>query len=276
MRRFEESATIEYKRELTEKFEREVVAFLNSREGGIIFLGIDATRQSVIGLKNADATQRVLDKLEVENRTFTKITSKRRLQKRMIEANALREAVINAIVHNDYSYEAPPKFELFSDRMEITSTGGLPFGLNRDDFYTGVSVPRNKELMRVFRDMELVEYLGSGIPRILRKYDASVFHLSDNFTRIVFPYETGYPESLEITPQVTPDEGVSEGVSEGVRKVFVFIRNNPLCRVPRIAKGTGIPVKTVERYIRKLKAEGKIEFTGAPKTGGYRLIAGEE
>lgn len=272
MRRFEESATIEYKRELTGKFEREVVAFLNSREGGIIFLGIDAARQSVIGLKNADATQRVLDKLDVENRTFTKITSKRRLQKRMIEANALREAVINVIVHNDYSYEAPPKFELFSDRMEITSTGGLPFGLNRDDFYTGVSVPRNKELMRVFRDMEPVEYLGSGIPRILRKYDASVFHLSDNFTRIVFPYETEYPESLEITPQVTPDEGISEGV----RKVFVFIRNNPLCRVPRIAKGTGIPVKTVERYIRKLKAEGKIEFTGAPKTGGYRLIAGEE
>ncbi|HOC61108.1 MAG TPA: putative DNA binding domain-containing protein [Smithellaceae bacterium] len=451
MRRFEESATIEYKRELTENFEREVIAFLNSREGGTIFLGIDAEHQTVTGLKNVDAmqlavkdriknnilpsalglfdvhletlddrsvlrikvaagyekpyylkkygmsekgcfqrigsaaepmntkqiedfffkrsrntigllrspqqklsfqqlkifyqeagfelndnfaqtlellapdgqynyaaylladangtsikvakysgtdrvdltenneygycclikaTQRVLDKLDVENRTFTKITSKRRLQKRMIEANALREAVINAIVHNDYSYEAPPKFELFSDRMEITSTGGLPFGLNRNDFYTGVSVPRNKELMRVFRDMELVEYLGSGIPRILRKYDASVFHLSDNFTRIVFPYETGYPESLEIspsvTPRVTPDEGVSEGVSEGVRKVFVFIRNNPLCRVPRIAKGTGIPVKTVERYIRKLKAEGKIEFTGAPKTGGYRLIAGEE
>ena len=106
MRRFEESATIEYKRELTEKFEREVVAFLNSREGGIIFLGIDAARQSVIGLKNADATQRVLDKLDVENRTFTKITSKRRLQKRMIEANALREAVINAIVHNDYLLSA--------------------------------------------------------------------------------------------------------------------------------------------------------------------------
>jgi predicted HTH transcriptional regulator len=57
MRRFEESATIEYKRELTEKFEREVVAFLNSSEGGVIFLGIDADRQSVIGLKNADAMQ---------------------------------------------------------------------------------------------------------------------------------------------------------------------------------------------------------------------------
>jgi predicted HTH transcriptional regulator len=164
MRRFEESATLEYKRELSDTFEKDVVSFLNSREGGIVFLGIDAERQLVT--------------------------------------------------------------------------------------------------------------------RILRKYDASVFHLSDNFTRIVFPYETGYSESSEVspssTPQVIADEGVSDGVSEGVKKVFVFIRNNPLCRVPRIAKGTGIPVKTVERYIRKLKAEGKIEFTGAPKTGGYRLIAGEE
>lgn len=57
MRRFEESATIEYKRELAENFEREVIAFLNSREGGTIFLGIDAEHQTVTGLKNADADQ---------------------------------------------------------------------------------------------------------------------------------------------------------------------------------------------------------------------------
>ena len=150
------------------------------------------------------ATKQVLDKLDVANRTFTKITSKQRLQKRMMDETALREAVINAIVHNNYSYEAPPKFELFSDRMEITSTGGLPFGLNIDDFFSGISVPRNKELMRVFKDLDLVEYLGSGIPRILQKYDVSVFQFSENFTRIVFPFEEGYSEDLEHTPQVTP------------------------------------------------------------------------
>lgn len=150
--RFVESKHIEYKRELSETLEKEVVAFLNAGEGGIIYIGIDSKTQS-----------------------------------------------------------------------------------------------------------------------ILKKYDASVFQLSENFTRIVFPYEEGYSESRELSSQVIADEGISEGV----KTVFVFIRHNPSCRVPAIAKGTGIPVKTVERHIRRLKAQGKIEFTGASKTVGYRLTVGE-
>ncbi|MBX7065461.1 MAG: putative DNA binding domain-containing protein [Saprospiraceae bacterium] len=75
------------------------------------------------------ATKQVLDKIELENKTFTKITSKQRLEKRQWNAVALREAIINAIVHNDYTYELAPKFEFFSDRFEITSYGGLPQGL---------------------------------------------------------------------------------------------------------------------------------------------------
>jgi predicted HTH transcriptional regulator len=88
----------------------------------------------------------------------------------MIEATALREAVINAIIHNDYSNGASPKIEFFSDRIEITSMGGLPFGVTTEDFFSGLSAPRNKELMRVFCDLDLVEHLGSGIPRIIEKY----------------------------------------------------------------------------------------------------------
>jgi predicted HTH transcriptional regulator len=53
----------------------------------------------------------------------------------------------------------------------------------------GYSVPRNKELMRVFKDLEMVEYLGSGIPRILQKYPRSAFTFTPNFIRIIFPFE---------------------------------------------------------------------------------------
>ncbi|MBF0204516.1 MAG: transcriptional regulator, partial [Desulfamplus sp.] len=52
----------------------------------------------------------------------------------MINPIAMREAVVNAIVHNDYSNGSVPKFEFFSDRLEITSAGGLPYGLEIDDF----------------------------------------------------------------------------------------------------------------------------------------------
>ncbi len=137
------------------------------------------------------ATKQVLSKLEVENRTLTKITSRERIEKRLIDPIALREAVINAVVHNDYSNEITPKFEFFSDRLEITSSGGLPQGLSHEEFFNGYSAPRNKELMRIYKDLRMVEYLGSGVPRILKKYDRSIFKITDNFIRVVFEFEKG-------------------------------------------------------------------------------------
>jgi len=64
------------------------------------------------------ATKQVLDKLELENKTLSKITPKERENQRLWNPIALREAVINAIIHNDYTNEAPPKFEIFDDRIE--------------------------------------------------------------------------------------------------------------------------------------------------------------
>jgi predicted HTH transcriptional regulator len=144
------------------------------------------------------ATKSVLDKIAVENTTFATITSKERIERKLWNPVALREAILNAIVHNDYTREVPPKFEIFDDRIEITSAGSLPEGLSKEDFFEGVSIPRNKELMRVYKDLELVEQLGSGVPRILESYGKECFRFMDNFTRMTFPI------SEQVTPQVTP------------------------------------------------------------------------
>ncbi len=66
------------------------------------------------------------------------------------------------------------------------------------EFFEGYSIPRNKELMRVYKDLEMVEQLGSGIPRILETYGRECFHFSENFLRMVFPAVE------KVTPQVTP------------------------------------------------------------------------
>lgn len=72
------------------------------------------------------ATQQVLDKLNLENKTLTKITAKERQEKRLWNKIAIREAIVNTFVHNDYSKELAPKFELFDDRLEITSNVVYP------------------------------------------------------------------------------------------------------------------------------------------------------
>ncbi len=87
------------------------------------------------------ATKQVIDKIAVENRTNTKITSKERKQNNLWNPIALREAIINAFVHNDYTSEITPKFEIFSDRIEITSAGGLPEGLSKQEFLKAFPFP---------------------------------------------------------------------------------------------------------------------------------------
>jgi len=152
------------------------------------------------------ATQQVLDKLNLENRTFTKITYKQRLERRLWNPVALREAVINAFVHNDYTYEVAPKFEIFKDRLVITSCGGLPYGISQEEFFSGTSIPRNKELMRIFRDVELVEHLGSGIPRILQSYPKESFRFMENTLRVIFPIDEDLQALMEEEAQATAQD----------------------------------------------------------------------
>ena len=149
------------------------------------------------------ATKAVLEKLKIENKTFAKITDAERLERKLIDPIALREAVINAIIHNDFSNEVPPKFELFSDRLEITSAGVIPAGFSEAEFFMGYSVPHNKELMRIFRDLDIVEQMGSGIPRILQKYKPSVYLFTANFIRVVFPFAEGFDDTPQASDQVT-------------------------------------------------------------------------
>ena len=148
------------------------------------------------------ATKSVLSKLDIENKVAATITPMERIETPLWNKVALREAVINAIVHNDYSFEVPPKFEIFPDRLEITSAGRLPESLTKEEFFNGISIPRNKELMRIYRDVELVESLGSGIPRILRAYGEDCFKFTDNFIRIILPISASDHASDHASAQV--------------------------------------------------------------------------
>src|SRR5690606_8722432 len=220
------------------------------------------------------ATKSVLDKLELENRTATQITSKERIDRRLWNPVAIREAVINAIVHNDFTREVPPKFEIFANRIEITSAGTLPEGLSEEDFFDGVSIPRNRELMRVDRDLELVEQLGSGVPRILESYGRECFRFMDYFIRMTFP------ASEVVTLQDGVVDGLADGLADGLvdglaesqRKIVELIRVNPRISKKEMAERIGISTTAIDKHIKRLRDINILTRVGSDRTGYWDLL----
>ncbi len=96
--------------------------------------------------------------------------------------------------------------------IEITSTGGLTDDLSREEFFQGFSVPRNQEIMRIFKDLELVEYLGLVIPRILQAYPEKSFHFTENFLRMTFPNAWNLAED-EVTPEAPPSRTIDNCIT---------------------------------------------------------------
>lgn len=201
------------------------------------------------------ATQRILDRLDSENRTFTKITAKNRLEKERVNSIALREALINAIVHNDYT-KGVPLVEIFTDRIVITSCGGLVADLSEEDFFKCRSMPRNRELMRVFRDMELAEQIGSGMSRILKAYDRSVFEFSPSFTVVTFPFEEAF---------ISPNDRINGKISS----LLDLLKANPAATIPDLARLTGKSQRTISREMKEYQAAGLLRRDGARKNGKW-------
>jgi ATP-dependent DNA helicase RecG len=104
---------------------------------------------------------------------------------------ALREAVVNALVHRDYRSTANVQVYIFKDRVEVVSPGGLPAGMTEADL--GVkSIPRNPLLFGILHRMEAVEHIGSGIKRIrnlCREYGVAEpqIEVSDHWFTVIFP-----------------------------------------------------------------------------------------
>lgn len=214
------------------------------------------------------ATDLVLDKLNTENYVFTRKTEKFREDIPMWDALAVREAVINAIVHNDYTNEVPPKFEIFSDRLEITSYGTIPSGLSEEEFFGGVSLPRNKELMRVFRDVEMVEALGSGMPVIIRKYGRESFTFMPHFIRITIPVK-----------MVNEPQNVHKNVHKNVhiedlkkrRELIVnLIKADNKISLSALAKEIGVNIKTIQRELADMRHI--VQHIGPTRGGHWEFL----
>lgn len=214
------------------------------------------------------ATNRVLEKFKVENKIYAKITYPERKEESMYDYNAVREVIVNALVHNDWSSENPPKFEFFSDRLEVSSFGGIQSEFTEEEFLEGYSAPKNPELMRVFRDLELVEQLGTGIRRILKKYDKSIYNFYPHFIRVSIKYNQNKFDYTNNKLLLNYSDLTK--VQENIIKLLL---DKPSLTQPELARILGVGERTIRYNMKYLIENNYIERVGSNKTGEWKVIS---
>ena len=117
--------------------------------------------------------------------------------------DALREALLNSLVHRDYAFSASTLISIYDDRIEFVSVGGLPDGINLEDILLGLSVCRNPKLAAIFYRLELIEAYGTGIPKIMNTYKDTEYkpkiEATNNAFKITLP-NLNYSSDKEIYP----------------------------------------------------------------------------
>ena len=255
------------------------------------------------------AMQKVLDKFDIENVTFArKVGIGPREERKLVDSKALREAIVNSFAHNDYTVGDTPIFEIFSDRFEFTTYGGLIEGLTQEEFFEGVSRPRNPEIMRIFKDLEYVERLGSGIPYIVSKYGKKIFKLMSSVIRCAYMYDEvieteenpkttsktiqktpknhtkttqkphktiqNHPETTPILPQYYPETTpkLPQYYPENISKLISTIQENPSITIDKLADILGLTKDGVRWNIRNLQKNGVMRRVGSNRSGYWEII----
>lgn len=108
--------------------------------------------------------------IDLYNKNKGKIVGLERIDTKDYPEYAIRESLLNAVIHRDYNFTGSILVSLFDDHFEITSLGGLIKGLSIEDLYFGVSETRNPNLANVFYRLNYVESFGTGIERIMESY----------------------------------------------------------------------------------------------------------
>lgn len=131
------------------------------------------------------------------------IESTRRKEVFQYQPQVLREAIVNAIVHADYSIKGSSvQVAIFDDRIEVTNPGALPLGLSLEAALSGFSQLRNKVIGRVFHQLKLIEHWGTGLNRMIeacreQKAQEPQFEEVDHYFKVTLYPGTTRESSLE-------------------------------------------------------------------------------
>lgn len=168
--------------------------------------------------------------LNFYNRTEARFHGLRREDHRDYPEEAVREALLNSIVHRDYLFSGSTIINMYADHMEFISLGGLVRGLSLDAVFMGASQSRNPNLAAVFYRLNLVESYGTGVRKILRLYEGSertpIFKTAEGIFSVELPSKNRSVSSSSLFPIDNPSDDQNGGILRYVQEKGIVTRKN--------------------------------------------------
>ena len=207
----------------------------------------------------------VYDFIDFRNQTRATIEKLLRIDVRDYPEIAVREALLNLLVHRDYSFSASALISIYADRIEFVSVGGLPSGIELDDIMLGLSVCRNPKLAAIFYRLQLIEAYGTGMPKIMNAYaDTELkpkIEVSSNAFKITLPNRnTGANKAVTLTSTPKSNE----------KLILDFIDSHGHIVRSDVDRLLEVSQATANRILKRMVAEGLIYQDGNGRKTKYR------
>lgn len=232
-----------------------------------IFSGLDRTvishRTDFSGHCLITQVRRSLEYVEALNETSVKVGSGIRMEDKLFDMNSVREAWVNACVHNYWLNMTPPAIHIFDNRMEIISFGAKPYWLSEEGFFCGVSQPVNESLMKVFIRTGLAEHTGHGVPIVVSHYGKECYNLSNTGVTVTIPFSKQRASAMIRSKTIL--------LTDSEKMILDVLRTNPDYTLNNVSENTGLSRSYVGKAITKLKSIGMVERIGSNKKGMWRV-----
>lgn len=215
----------------------------------------------------------VYDYIDFHNQTHATFRKLLRIDTRDYPEVAVREALLNTLVHRDYSFRASTLISIYDDRIEFVSIGGLLPGLELDDLMMGVSVCRNSHLANVFYRLQLIEAYGTGMKKIMGAYANALVQpkikTTNNAFKIILPNVNFTPKAAEVHKDF--EKAADLALDSNEEKVLQFLREHRMITRKETQTLLEVSQSTAGRILKAMVDSGRIKQIGGSRTTRYEL-----
>ena len=214
--------------------------------------------------------------IDLNNKTKASFSGLERIDKRDYPEEAVREALLNSIVHRDYSFSGSNLINIYDDRIEFVSLGGLVPGLELDSIFLGVSQPRNLNLAAIFYRMMLIESYGTGISKIQRAYENfskhPLFETAKGVFRVTLPNRNETNLTNPPKKRITAVYRQSPSTLADKQHVLEYVSKNK--KITRKEAETLLNSGTTKAFkiLKELCESGKLQAIKSGKNTYYTLV----